>query len=72
MAKRRAEGPEDEREPGARSTDEAPVPLLEPDPDDSSAAPGGDQDIDTAGTDANPLTRPQDAAARNRRSSPVH
>jgi hypothetical protein len=42
-------------------------PLLQPDPDDTN--PAGDQDIDTAGTDADPLTRPKAATARPRRSS---
>jgi hypothetical protein len=43
-------------------------PLHQPDPDDTN--PAGDQDIDTAGTDADPLTRPEAATARPRRSSP--
>ncbi len=30
----------------------APGPLHDPDPDETTTAPGGDQDIDTAGTDA--------------------
>ena len=50
-----AKQPEQPSEDQARrsSADQtAPGPLHEPDPDDSSAAPGGDQDIDTAGTDA--------------------
>ena len=42
-------------------------PLHQPDPDDPN--PAGDQDIDTAGTDADPLTRPEAATARPRRSS---
>jgi hypothetical protein len=31
---------------------QSPGPLHDPDPDDNTTAPGGDQDIDTAGTDA--------------------
>jgi hypothetical protein len=53
MAKRRAQRSADqvEQQSGSR-TENAPAHLHEPDPDDSSASPGGDQDIDTAGTDA--------------------
>jgi hypothetical protein len=42
--------------PSADRMQGANGPLHQPDPDDTN--PAGDQDIDTAGTDADPLTRP--------------
>jgi hypothetical protein len=65
MPERRAQPPADPVD-----GEGAPEPLHDPDPDDSSAAPGGDQDIDTAGTDADddPLTRPK-TPAKSRGSS---
>ena len=53
--------------PSADRMQGANGPLHQPDPDDTN--PAGDQDIDTAGTDADPLTRPTAATARPRRSS---
>ena len=48
MKKEREQSTDDH--PGEEQT--SPVPLHEPDPDDTTTEPGGDQDIDTAGTDA--------------------
>ena len=53
--------------PSADRMQGANGPLHQPDPDDTN--PAGDQDIDTAGTDTDPLTRPEAAPARPRRSS---
>jgi len=53
--------------PSADRMQGANGPLHQPDPDDTN--PAGDQDIDTAGTDVDPLTRPEAAPARPRRSS---
>ena len=44
--------PERRAQPSEDQVEGPPGPLHEPDPDADTPAPGGDQDIDTAGTDA--------------------
>ena len=52
MANGSAQPPDDEVVGSDADQPANPQPLHDPDPDDSTTAAGGDQDIDTAGTDA--------------------